>query len=201
MTGRDWILIGAGGHARAVVEGLVARGERIAAYVDPQSVDWLPNARRIAADADADPHEGNFVLGVGGLTVAQLRRRVAILEGYLARGATAPGVVHPTAIVSPSAVLEPGAMVLAGAIVQPNTRLARGAIVNTGAIVEHDCVVEEGAHVAPGAVVLGGCRVGAYAIVGTRSVVLPGLAVPAGIIVRAGDVFQLSSKETTRHAF
>ncbi len=200
MTARDWILIGAGGHAKAVVEGLIARGERIAAYVDPQPAVWLPDARRIATDADADPTAGNLVLGMGGLTVAQLRRRVAVLDAYLGRGAIAPGVIHPTAIVSPSAVLGPGAMVLAGAVVQPNTQLGRGVIVNTGAIVEHDCMVEEGAHIGPGAVVLGGCRVGAFAIVGTRAIVLPGAEVPAGTIARAGDIFQLSSKESNSHA-
>ena len=192
---KHWILIGAGGHARAVVEGLQASGEVLAAYVDSAPADWLPGIRRIASDAEVDTESARIIVGLGGLRIHQLERRLAILDDYIRRGAEAPAVVHPRAIVSRTAELAAGVQVLAGAIIQPNTKIGRGVIVNTGAIVEHDSVVEEGTHVAPGAVVLGGCRVGRFAIVGTRAVVLPGKAVPDVTIVRAGDVFPESNKE------
>lgn len=178
------LLIGAGGHAKAVVEAAEATIGDIAAYVDPRPAGWL-TAAHVAADSEIKANGLPVVIGMGGVTVAQLARRLALLDTYLARGHRAPAIVHPQAHVSPTARLEAGAIVLAGAIVQPGAVVGRGTIVNTRAIVEHDCTIGDGAHVAPGAVVLGGSRVGRCAMIGAGAVVLPGAAVANEALVPA----------------
>jgi sugar O-acyltransferase (sialic acid O-acetyltransferase NeuD family) len=186
----DWILIGAGGHAKAIVEGLREAGDCVCAYVDPRRAEWLPQTRQIASDEDFDPALGQLVLGIGGQTPDELERRLALLSGYCRRGGVAPAFVHSTAIVSASAALGEGTAVLAGAVVQPNVRIGRGVIVNTQAIVEHDSTVGDGAHIAPGAVVLGDCHVGRCTMIGTRAVVLPGARVPDAFVVTAGTLYR-----------
>lgn len=178
------ILIGAGGHAKAVAEAAAASIGEIVAYVDPRASDWL-GAARLAADTDVKANGIPIVIGMGGITAAQLQARLALLESYLGRGHPAPAVVHPQAHVSASARLGDGAIVLAGAVVQPGAVIGRGAIVNTRAVVEHDSMIGDGSHVAPSATVLGGCRVGRCAMIGAGAVLLPAAVVGDGALVPA----------------
>jgi sugar O-acyltransferase (sialic acid O-acetyltransferase NeuD family) len=180
------VLVGAGGHARALVEALGARGLALSAYVDRAECAWLPGLRRYDNDdASKDHDEDGFVLGIGAVNPDGLARRLELFRRYAARGWTAPAVVHPAAVVSVSAALGAGSHILAAAVVQPGTAIGAAAIVNTGAIVEHDSTVGEGAHVAPGAIVLGGVRVGACAMIGAGAVVLQGASVPDRALVPA----------------
>ena len=180
----DWLLIGAGGHARAVVEAAVATIGDIAAYVDPRPAAWLA-ARHIADDTVDASVEMPVVMGMGGIDSETLERRLALLERYRGAGHRAPPVAHPAAHVSAGSHADAAAIILAGAVVQPGARLGVGAIVNTRAVVEHDSVIGDGAHIAPGAIVLGGCRVGRCALVGAGAVILPGTTVPDGALVKA----------------
>jgi sugar O-acyltransferase (sialic acid O-acetyltransferase NeuD family) len=179
-----YILVGAGGHARAVVEAAAENLGAITAYVDPRPAKWLA-AKHLTADSEIDAADLPVVIGVGGVTTAQLAKRLVLLDAYLNRGHYLPPIVHPTAHVSPSAQLEAGAIVLAGAFVQPGVIIGRGTIVNTRAIIEHDSMIEAGTHVAPGAVILGGCRVGRCVMVGANAVVLPGTVVADETLVPA----------------
>lgn len=182
-------LIGAGGHAKALVEALHSQGHRIVLYVDPRAADWL-DARRLADDRELDDKRLALVFGFGATTPRALAARLGIVRGYLARGFKAPPIVHPAASVSKSARLGAGAAVVAGATVMPATEIGVGAIVNTNASVDHDSTVGHGAHVAPGAVVLGGCRIGDCAMVGAGSVLLQGTAVPKKTLVRATSLWR-----------
>lgn len=178
------LLIGAGGHAKAVAEAAEATIGSIAAYVDPRPAGWL-KAAHLIADTDVKANGMPVVIGVGGVTVSQLKTRLALLEAYLGRKHPAPAVVHAEAHVSAGARLEEGAIILAGAIVQPGVVIGRGAIVNTRAVIEHDSVIGTGAHVAPGAIVLGGCRIGRCAMIGAGAVVLPAATVDDEALVPA----------------
>lgn len=180
------MLLGAGGHARAVVEAVRASGHRVVAYVDPREAGWLRAERIEDDDAAATLHpDAGIVLGLGGVTPEGLEARTGLFDRYVGAGRSAPPVVHPTAIVSGAARVDAGVIVLAGAIVQPGAVLQTACLVNTGAVVEHDAVVGEGAHVAPGAIILGAARIGTAAMVGAGAVVLPGAEVPAGGLVKA----------------
>lgn len=180
------ILVGAGGHAKAVAEAISASGHVLVAYVDPRPCAWLKDTRRFSGDASCndDTAEG-VVLGLGAVTPDGLTHRFSLFERYRARGWDAPAVRHPTAIVSESASMQPGGMILAGAVVQPGANIGEAAIVNTAAVVEHDSRVGRGAHIAPGAIVLGGATVGDAAMIGAGAVVLPGATVPRGASVSA----------------
>ena len=182
MTRIACLLIGAGGHAKAVAEAAAATIGDIVAYVDPRPSDWL-RAAHLVADSDVKPNGIPVIMGVGGVTPAQLEARLALLDVYLGRGHAAPPVIHSQAHVSPHARLEAGAVVLAGAVVQPGAVIGRGAVVNTRAVVEHDSTIGEGAHIAPASVVLGGCKIGRCTMIGAGAVVLPNTSVADGALV------------------
>lgn len=56
-------------------------------------------------------------------------------------GFTVPVLIHPTAYVSPDAVLSPGCIVRAKAVVSRFARLGEACIINVGGMIDHDCVL------------------------------------------------------------
>lgn len=187
----SFLIYGAGGHGRVVLDAALSAGlgSRILGFLD----DGLP--------AGTDVH-GYRVLGKGSDFIA---RRVPATSLVLAIGdnqgrhaiavqlATVHGleyvrIVHASAVLSPSAQVEPGAMVLPLAVMNADARLGPHAILNTGAIAEHDVVVGAFAHVAPGARLGGGAVVEEGALIGTGAVILPGVRVGKWARVGAGAV-------------
>jgi sugar O-acyltransferase (sialic acid O-acetyltransferase NeuD family) len=106
----------------------------------------------------------------------------------LAEGRPAPPIVHPSAVVSPSAELGEGVFIGQRAVVNARVRLGRGVIVNTGAIVEHDCVIGDFAHLAPGSVLAGTVGVGESTLIGANATVIPGITIGSQSIIGAGAV-------------
>lgn len=178
------VLVGAGGHAKALVETIRARGGYVSTYVDARRADWL-DADRKSSDDDVWPDLGSVVLGIGGMAPDALERRLALFASYTKRGFKAEPVVHASAWISESARLGAGSVVLANAILQPAVCIGEAVIINSGAIVEHDSIVGDGAHIAPGAIVLGNCRIGRCCMIGAGAVVLQGTEVPDGTLVTA----------------
>ena len=183
----DFILIGAGGHAKVVVDAIVAGGGRVAAYADPNPAPWL-EAEHIADDDITTTNAGwRIAMGLGGTTPDALGARLRLFD-TAASGREAPPIVHPSATVSPGAELASGTIVLAKAVVQPSAVLERGVIVNTAAIVEHDCRVGAGAHIAPRATLLGEVAVGECAMIGAGAMLLPRVRVAENQLVLATKV-------------
>lgn len=186
--------LGAGGHARSLLEALRSAGEfEVVALLDDDPARVGGEVLGVpvrAADAALERLRregvGHAFVGIGGVTRPDGRR--AAFERLAAAGYALPPVVHASAVVSPWARLGAGAQVLAGAIVNAAATLADGAIVNTAAVVEHDCAVGRGAHVAPRATLGGHVTVGDGAHVGMGAVVAEGRSIGAAAFVAAGAV-------------
>lgn len=189
------VVLGAGGHAKIVLDALQAAAEpvRVAGLLDADPA--LKGRRLMGHDilgADsllAELAQGgltHFVLGVASVGDTALKRR--LFEKGLQAGLKPLTVVHPSALVSPYAVLGPGCQVLARAVIGPMARLGENAQINTGAIVEHDCRVGSHAHVATGAVVCGFCTLGAGVHVGAGAVLRQGIEMGEGALAAAGAV-------------
>ncbi len=176
------LLIGGGGHAMVIAEAAMAEGILLRGFLDDDpSARLYAAAPRLGGLADLERlQDGPVIIAMGDLS----RRRELI--GRLHRPATT--VVHPSAIVSPSATLGSGVFIGPLAVVHARARIGDHATVNTGAIVEHDCMVGLNSHIAPGAVLGGNVRVGPDTLVGIGSRLLPGSLVGARSVVGAGAV-------------
>jgi len=122
-----------------------------------------------------------FVVGVGN---CRLRRR--LYEYGLSLHLEPLAVVHPTAIVSPSARLGRGCQLLPLSIVHTRAVLGDNVIINSGAIVEHDCVLGDHVHLATGAQISGGVEIGSGTIVGIGASVRQGVGIGRDSIIGAG---------------
>lgn len=94
--------------------------------------------------------------------------------------------IHPDAVISHSATIGDGVLVMPGAKINAYAKVGLGAIINTGAIIEHDNSIHEFAQIGPG-VTLGGCVVvEECAFVGLGADVIPHVTVGEGAVVAAG---------------
>lgn len=153
-------VIGGGGHARVVMDAVRASGMAILGVYDDNPGDYgVPYLGKIA-----DITVQTCICAIGDLTI-----RARIIDRL--PGARWQAVVHPAAILSSSAVVEPGAFVGAGAIINTNAVIEAHAIINSGAIIEHDVVIGQNTHLAPGVVTCGGVRIGRNTFVGAGTVI------------------------------
>jgi UDP-perosamine 4-acetyltransferase len=186
------IVIGAGGHARVLIDALQRAGVPVlcATDVDPlkrgQSVLGVPIAGDDETIATHSP--GTVLLAIGLGAVGKDDARRAAFERFARDGYRFATVIHPAAVVAADVTLLDGAQVMAGAVVQTGSRIGRNAIVNTGACVDHDCRVGDHAHIAPGAMLSGSVEIGDGTLVGTGACVIQSVRVGAGSIVAAGAV-------------
>jgi sugar O-acyltransferase (sialic acid O-acetyltransferase NeuD family) len=187
MSGARLYVWGAGGHGRVVADAARAAGFELAGFVDdaPARVGgavWgLPVIGWAALVEAAAGGLARVALGVGDNAA---RARCHARLG--AAGLAVATVVHPAAVVAPTARLGEGAVVFAGAVVNPDAEVGAGTIVNTGAVVEHDCVVGPYAHLSPNAALGGAVTVGARSHVGIGAVAIPGRRIGADVRVGAG---------------
>ncbi len=185
---RRCLILGAGGHARVVIEAMRAAGlGQIVGIIDPAPpAPRLLDVPVIGRDEDLPRLRSEGIttavvaLGSNGL---RLRMGAALRSlGY-----DLPAVVHPSAFLAPSARITDGAVVMARAVVGTDTSIGLLAIVNTGAVIDHDGIIDEAAHVAPGCALAGNVLVGARALVGVGSAVRPGIRIGADAVVGAGS--------------
>jgi UDP-perosamine 4-acetyltransferase len=186
------IVLGAGGHAKVLIEALRLAGRRVLFAVDVdaarhgQSVGGVP----IRGDDDVVlAHPRGEVLLVHGLgSTRQCEDRGRLFDRMKQHGYGFARVLHPAAILSPSASLAEGAQILAGAVVQTDCVLEANVIVNTNASVDHDCRIGRHSHVGPGVAMSGGVCVGERTHIGVGATIVQGLTIGSGVLVAAGAV-------------
>ena len=181
----DWVVLGAGGHARSVADVLGRRGDRVVAVAGEPTGQWEVPVLDGDDDAIAFAVRSDAAVALG---IGSGATRLDVLDRVRAAGARAPCVVATTATVSATSELADGVVVLEHAHVGPGARLGRAVLVNTAAVVEHDVVVGAGTHVAPAAVLLGGSSTGDLTFVGAGATILPLVRLGEGTVVGAGSV-------------
>ena len=168
------LIVGSGGHARVVADGLLAAGSRPLGYL---SRDAEPGTEGplglpvLGGDKDAAGIDHDAVI----LAIGDNRARKNVADAYRDTGETFATMVHPSAVIAPDAVIEPGCMVCAGAVVNSGSRIRAHTILNTGCTVDHDCDIGPFAHVAPGVNLAGNVAVGEGGFVGIGACAVPGI--------------------------
>ncbi|SHF80893.1 UDP-perosamine 4-acetyltransferase [Modicisalibacter ilicicola DSM 19980] len=185
------ILLGAGGHAKVVLDLLQALERRVLGICDPvlaaQGADIWRGLPVLGDDTIINRYEPasiELANGTGSLPGKPLRRR---LHAHFNRlGYRFATLVHPHAHVGSGVKLGQGVQLMAGVIVQADTCLGDDVILNTGARVDHDSVIGDHVHLAPGAVLSGNVQVGEGGHIGPGATVIHGVRIGVGAIVGAG---------------
>ena len=196
------ILIGAGGHARVLIDLIRLSGlYEIAGIVDAQlKVGEMVSGITVLGNDDVlgelYSHGLKYAIVSVGSIKDNFKRRV-LYERIKEIDFSVPSLFHPKAIIAGNVQLSEGAQIMAGAIIQVNSSIGENTIINTGAIVEHDCQIGMHVHICPGATISGGCNIGGGAFIGAGATVIQGLSIGNNSIVAAGAVVISDVPENT----
>jgi sugar O-acyltransferase (sialic acid O-acetyltransferase NeuD family) len=181
-------IIGAGGHAKVVREIAEAIGYEIVCHI------VLENEVNISKLYFSDSEfKNNFdstdVLlanGIGSISSAGARKKA--FEKYSQEGFNFPVLIHPSSVVSKSANLGKGTVVMAGTIVQAEVQTGDNVILNSRSVIDHDCSIGSHSHIATGAVLSGGVVIGGDCHIGAGSCLRNNIKIGNNIIIGVGAV-------------
>ena len=174
------VILGAGGHGRICAEIAAAAGYEEIKFLDDAEPAGVPVAGRIS-DLEKYVSDHDVFVGIGNNAV-----RSALFKTAKAAGAKVATLIHPSAVISPSAVIGEGTVVVAGAVVNCGAVIGEGVIVNTCASVDHDCTIGDFSHVSVGARAAGTSSIGEGVFLGAGAVVINNVSVCEDCVIGAG---------------
>jgi len=182
------VVVGAGDHAKVVVETLWSIGNfEVVGLVDPSFTCTEVLGLFVLGGDELLPGLLQQDVSAAIIAIGSNSKRQQIGQSLLKMGFVLPPVIHPSAHISPSATIGQGTIVMPRAVVGTLSIVNELAIINTGAIVEHDNNIGNAAHIAPGAALAGRVQVGDRALVGVGSAVRPGISIGSDSVVGVGS--------------
>lgn len=186
-TAKQLLVIGAGGHARVAIDVARAAGFDPVAALDPSNVGSRCNGVEVIGSDDMAARLFGEGLSHCLVAIGDNRLRWRLGERLREIGFMLPLVSHPSAVVSPTARIGDGTVIMPLAVVNAGATVGRLVIVNSSAVIEHDCNVGDGAHIAPGCRLGGTVAVGAGALIGIGSVARPQARIGDFTVIGAGS--------------
>jgi sugar O-acyltransferase (sialic acid O-acetyltransferase NeuD family) len=172
--------MGGGGHAKVVIDCLMAQGNEVVAVFDKKNNGPLLGINRYATYKKDLHKDARIIIAIGDNKV-----RKKLLKNISHDFVNA---IHPSAMVSSFASMGDGCMILHRAVIQAGTSVGNHVIINTGSQVDHDGSIGDFVHIAPRAVLCGNVAVGEGTLIGAGAVVLPGVKIGKWVTVGAGAV-------------
>jgi len=182
-------LYGAGGHAKVIIDILKSNGITVSEVFDDdpaiESFMGIPVS-----------HEGfrsPLIISIGNNRMRKaVAEKIKEMDCFVVLprndGIFSPACCDKSAIISDSAVIDRGTIVMQGAIIQSSANIGKHCIINTGVSVDHDCLIQDYVHIAPGSTLCGNVRVGEGSFIGAGAVIIPNIRIGSWSVIGAGSV-------------
>lgn len=173
-------IIGAGGHAKVVIEIAEMLGYEITGIYDQNIlVKEILNYPVSTDFSDIFPEEKLF------FALGSNLNRKKNAENYKSESFN---LIHPSAIVSKNIVLGSGNVFMAGVVINSSSKIGNHCIINTSASVDHDCEIGDFVHISPQASLAGNVRVLEGAQIGIGACIKQDITIGKWSVVGAGAV-------------
>jgi sugar O-acyltransferase (sialic acid O-acetyltransferase NeuD family) len=164
------IIFGGGGQGKTLIDLMRALDYPIAGIIDARlpagsAVMGVPVLGSDTILPELHHHGVTLAVNaVGG--IGNVDARIRIFDLLDKNGFTFPSLVHPSAIIEPSATLADGVHVLPLTYIGSDAQIGFGTLINAHVVVSHDCVTGRVVNLSPGALLAGGTRIEDYAQIG-----------------------------------
>lgn len=197
------IIYGGGGLSKMIIETVRATGAyQIAGIIDdsiPKGSDVIGSPVLGGEDMLPDLYASGVrmaVNSVGG--IGDYRVRLSVFERLAAAGFVCPAIIHPTAFIDRSAILEAGVLVLAQSYVSGNAIVGMGSLINNTVVVSHDNVLGICTNLSPGAKLAGDVILEDFVQIGMNATVNIGVRVGKESLIGNGATIKKDVPAATR---
>jgi sugar O-acyltransferase (sialic acid O-acetyltransferase NeuD family) len=172
---RSVYMIGAGGHAKAVLAALEANNIYPLALYDDDSRKWGSSLFNIPVKGGLDEFE---MLGAvsAAIAIGDNARRKQIAERFTQIDWMT--VIHPYSYQHSSVRVGQGTVILEGTVLQPDVTIGKHCIINVDSMIGHDSVLEDYVH-SSGGKIGGNVHICEGVLVGGNTTIHPGLTIGA----------------------
>jgi acetyltransferase EpsM len=191
------IIVGTGGHAAELVDYLmhinaVSAVEKpkeweVVGLIDDSEVNYAAYAYDFPFLGKIKDHEVQHKVGYV-MGIANMKCRRVIIEQLQQKGARFVTLIHPTALVSPSAIIGVGCVISHNVSIGPKAVLGDFNLINSRCTIGHDSTIGNYNFLAPQVVTGGFAVVGDENFIGTNGVLLPAIAVGDRNTIAAGMI-------------
>ncbi|MBN2664055.1 MAG: acetyltransferase [Bacteroidales bacterium] len=186
------ILIGGGGHCRAVIDVIETENKyQIAGIVDifEKIGEKILGYEIIASDKDipelVEKYDFFFVT-IGFIKSPKIRLKIFNeLKKYNVK---LPVIISPKAYVSVHSKIAEGTVIMHNVVVNANSKIGYNSIINTKALIEHDCNIGDNCHISTNSTINGDCNIGDECFIGSGVVTKQGINITSKVIIGAGAV-------------
>lgn len=173
------LLIGGSGHAKVIMDCL-EQGSVKGIFDDNKELQTLNGVSVIHGYDPAFLPQEQVIVSIG----SNATRKKIVQKIKHAFGKA----IHRSAIISPSATIGEGTVVLHGSIIQADAQIGKHCIINTAATIDHDCKLGDYVHISPNATISGTVSIGEETWIGAGATVINNITIGKSCIIGAGSV-------------
>lgn len=165
-------IYGASGHGKVVADVAKSAGYKEIVFLDDNG------ELKFSPDLPKFP----VIIAIGDNKIrANLQKKVSEAGFEIAT------LIHETAVISPTAKIGRGVVIMPNVVVNTDAIIGDGVILNSACIIEHDCVIGEFSHISPNSALAGGVEVGEFSHIGLGSSVIQKIKIGKNCVIGAGS--------------
>jgi len=202
------IIIGAGGHSAEITDYITHYNNSVATELCFDVVGYIDdNKENYDSYSFVSPYlgtiqdhevseEAEYIMGI-----ANIQFRRTIVENLLQKGAKFATLIHPSAIVSPSAIVGEGCVVAHNASIGPKAIIGNFNMLNSRCTIGHDSTIGNFNFIGPQVVLSGFTKVGNNNMFGVNSATIPTIEIGDNNTIAAGMIITKTVKDNETHFY
>ena len=171
-------IYGASGHGLVVADIAKSCGYENIVFLDDDTSKGFLKFEDIKENRDY-----HISFGIGNNQI-----RAKLYKKVKENGFFTPILIHPSSIISPSARIEEGTVVMPNVVVNAKAYIGKCVILNSSCVVEHESIIGDFVHITPKVAIAGNVRIGDFTHIGIGSSVIQCLEIGKNSIVGAGSI-------------
>lgn len=182
---RGLLILGFGGHARAVADVALSMGvSHLAFEQEGAREDEHFQGFKVYPYWEGGVPNSWAVFCAAGDGAEREKQCTRVIEA----GWSLATLISPRASLGVGCHISPGCFVGHQAHIGPMARMGMGCIINSGAVVEHETELKDFVHVSVNATVAGRCKIGRQVWLGAGSIIIDKVVIGEHVVVGAGAV-------------
>lgn len=191
LNDKPVIIVGAGNHAKVILDILLENGTNVIGLVDKNvSKNTFIYEIPVLGDDEEifkyNPNDICLANGIGSTGDLMLRKKV--YDFFKEKGYIFTSIVHSFTHISKRSHLSEGVQILPGVVINNDVNIGTNTIINSNSTIEHGCIIGNNVHIAPGCTLCGDVSVGDETHVGTGSSIIQGINIGKRVLIGAGSV-------------